>query len=45
MPDLPPRAAEVAARPAPQRIGLPTPRVALVIATAVVIGVGPVPGP
>ena len=39
MPDLPPRAAEVAARPAPQRIGLPTPRVALVIAAAAVIGV------
>ena len=39
MADLPSRAAEVAARPAPKRIQLPTPRVALVIATAVVIGV------
>jgi predicted PurR-regulated permease PerM len=39
MPDLPSRAAQVAARTAPQRISLPTPRVALVIATAVVIGV------
>jgi predicted PurR-regulated permease PerM len=38
MPDLPPRAAEVAARPAPTRLALPTPRVALVIATVVVIG-------
>ncbi len=39
MPELPPRAAEVAARPAPKRITAPTPRVALVIATAVLIGV------
>ncbi len=39
MPDLPSRAVEVAARPAPKRIQLPTPRVALIIATAVVIGV------
>src|SRR4051812_14028566 len=39
MPDLPPRATEVAARPAPTRLGLPSPRVTLVIGTAVVIGI------
>jgi predicted PurR-regulated permease PerM len=39
MSDLPERATEVAARPPPQRIGMPTPRVALIIATAVIIGV------
>src|SRR3954471_21336615 len=39
MPDLPPRAAEVAARPAPRRLMLPTPRVALVIGTALLIGI------
>ena len=39
MPELPARAAEVAARPAPRRIQMPTPRVALVIATAIVIAV------
>ena len=35
MPDLPSRAAQVAARPAPKRIQRPTPRVGLVLATAV----------
>ncbi len=39
MPELPKHAAAVAARPAPSRISRPTPRVALVIATVVVIGV------
>jgi len=39
MPKMPARAAEVAARPAPRRISLPTPRVALVIATAVVVAI------
>jgi predicted PurR-regulated permease PerM len=39
MPDLPARAADVAARPPPRRLALPTPRVALVIAAALVIGV------
>ena len=39
MPDLPERAALVADRPPPTRIGLPTPRVGLVIATAVVIAI------
>jgi predicted PurR-regulated permease PerM len=39
MPELPPRAAKVAARPAPKRIAMPTPRVGLVIATAVIIGI------
>ena len=44
MPKMPARAAEVAARPAPERISLPTPRVALVIAAAVVVGDPPLPG-
>ena len=39
MPKMPARAAEVAARPAPERISLPTPRVALVIATAGVVAI------
>ncbi len=39
MPELLVRAAEVAARPAPRRIAMPTPRIALVIATALLIGV------
>ncbi|HEY7024149.1 MAG TPA: AI-2E family transporter [Candidatus Limnocylindrales bacterium] len=39
MPKMPARAAEVAARPAPKQISLPTPRVALVIATAVVVAI------
>jgi predicted PurR-regulated permease PerM len=39
MPDLPARAADVAARPPPRRLALPTPRVTLVIAAALVIGV------
>jgi predicted PurR-regulated permease PerM len=39
MPELPERAASVANRPAPRRIAMPTPRVALVIATAVLVGV------
>jgi predicted PurR-regulated permease PerM len=39
MPDLPARAADVAARPPPRRLELPTPRVALVLVTALVIGV------
>lgn len=39
MGDLPDRAAQVAARPAPRRIAMPSPRVTLVLATAAVIGV------
>jgi predicted PurR-regulated permease PerM len=39
MTKLPAHAAAVATRPAPRRIGPPTPRVALVIATVVLIGV------
>jgi predicted PurR-regulated permease PerM len=39
MPKMPARAAEVVARPAPERISLPTPRVALVIATAGVVAI------
>ena len=39
MPELTEQEAAVAARPAPRRIGAPTPRVALLIATAIVIGV------
>ena len=39
MPKMPVRAAEVAARPAPERISLPTPRVALAIAAAVVVAI------
>ena len=39
MPELPENAALVAARPAPRRIGRPTPRVALVLITLLVVGV------
>jgi predicted PurR-regulated permease PerM len=39
MPELPPAAERVAAREAPRRIAMPTPRVALVIATAAVIAI------
>ena len=39
MPKMPARAAEVAARPPPERISLPTPRVALVIGTAGVVAI------